>query len=1446
MTHPSVHIGRKSGTDLVLKGLTLAADREDRGEMGIKVLGPLTVDGSGRLGPHDRVVLQALATRPGAPVSPDELIDAVWGDHPPASAAKNLQSCVVKLRKVLGQATIETSPHGYVLAVPPHHVDAHEFEAELTRARELLAVGESDRVAFLLEHALALWRGPAFVGLSDWPPGRRAADRLEELRLEAQELRVDAMLRSGRPREVLGETQALVRAAPLRERRWELLVLAQYQIGAQADALRSLRQLRAVLSGELGIDPSPEMLALEQAILTQDPSLLVTRARPGTGTCPWQGLRAYDVDDADRFFGRDEDVRTCLGLLATGSFAALVGPSGSGKSSIMRAGVLATLRRRGRQVVVITPTRRPTEALSALPADAGPGTVLAVDQTEEVFALCEDLQERREFLERLTREAGRRPVVITLRGDRLSQVTEHAGFSHVVERGLQLVGALDEQALREAVTGPAQQSGLVLQPGLVDLLVREVRDDPGALPLLSHALQETWRRREGNTLTVDGYRASGGIQGAVAQSAEQLYGSIPAGERHVLRDLVLRLVSPGVDGEAVRIRVPRRLVASDPDHEHLIGLLVDARLVTSDQGVLEITHEALAWAWPRLRGWLDDDVEGQRIRHHLSAAADAWDLLDRPDSELYRGVRLARALEWEARTAITLTPLEHEFLTAGRLASDAEAQVAADRARAQSRLIRRLRVVLSGAVVLLVLALAAGGLAALQSQRAADNAARAQELATFADARRVGVRSQLVDDISLSLLLAAAGARLDDAPETRVNLLTALAARPLLVRSAPPGGGFLESINVSPDGRWVASSDDANRMHLYDAATNRLQRTWEGTRPPEGEQRFMFAAFSPDSTQLAVVPQGGRSTEPVRLLDPDTMQETSRLEFPGAAPVWWIDVEFSGDGRYLAATAQTVDWPAREAGRSPGHAVVWDLRAPSAPPVRIATGTGVDGLALSPDGRVLYAGWPLTAYDLATGDTLWQRRDVITFYAGLDVDHQGALLALMRDGPDGCGLDGLLVDASTGATVRSLRGHRDPACDIGFSPDGTLVGSVSTDGELIIWETATGRPLDRWNTSDPQGLGFGPDNALVYGGGRDSMLRTWDRSAEETYLTRVAGVPGREVSALADVSPDGRRVAYRWLDDTGTGWVRFVDTTTGEATSRTRLPTQVSPFPLGTWSPDGQRYVGWCAGDAGPCLAHGAVTVLDPTTGAVVASEVLDDLVHSVAYVDGGRRLLVGTADDRTVVVDAETLLPTGQVIDVEADSAVPLADGSTAVLSEPSADGSYEHWRAIDVRTGAVRSEWDVDMLAYAAVASPDGSTFAVAGNAGEIVTIDLVTGDEQRRSTSLGSEVRWLSYSDDGELLVSAAEDGGVSLWDATTLDLLGTVYPPHGGEPLPAGAQFIGDSHDVAVASYDGRVYRWETDLGRALDFACRMAGRDLTEEEWEQVLPAQPYRSVCPQD
>ena len=1403
--------------------------------MGIRVLGPLTVDGSGELGRRDRVVLASLATSPGHPVSADQLSDALWGERPPASAGKILQGCVVRIRRVLGREAVRTSPQGYALNLSAEDVDSLRFEDQVGRARELLVLGEADRAAYLLTDALALWHGEAFADLEGWEPAVAAGTRLSELRLEAGELRVDALLRAGRYREVLSEAQVLVRAAPLREQRWVLLARAQYQSGQQGEALRTIHQLKGVLAEHLGIDPGPDVLAMETSILRQDTALLVADARSPSITCPWLGLRPYGVEEADWFFGRDDDVAACLEILARTSALALAGPSGSGKSSLLRAGVAAALRRRGQASVTITPGAHPLESLFAL-ADAPRGAALLIDQCEELFSLCEDPEVRREFLRALTAEAANRTVVVALRADHLADLASHPGFSRLVERGMYLVGGLGEEGLRTAVEIPARQAGLLIEPGLVDLLVREVRNDPGALPLMSHALQETWKRREGSTLTVAGYRASGGINGAVAQSAEGLYSRVDAERRQLLRDLVLRLVSPGPEGEPVRTRVPRRLLGTDPDHEQLIEMLVSARLVTSDDGALEITHEALTRAWPRLRGWLDDDIEGQRIRHHLSASADAWQALGRPDSELYRGVRLARALDWRADKGTALTEVERRFLERSAHYAEAEQQSIAERARAQAGLIRRLRIALGGGAVLLVLALVAGVLAAVQSDRASDNAAQAEQLAVSADARRVGARSQLTDDISLSLLLAAAGARLDDSPETRANLLTALAKRPTLLRSAPPEGGYLEVFDVSRDGRWIASSDEQGRMHLYDASTNRLLRSYDagdgwGSISP---------AFSPDSRQLAVIPYGGRSTEPVRLLDPNTMQPTTTLDVPGGKPVWGVDVAFSADGRYLAATVHTDNWPDGWPSDASGYAVVWDLRSPSTPPVRVPTGTDPQGVALSPDGRILYTEYPLTAYAVATGKQVWRRGDV-TSIAFADVNAEGTLLALT-----GTGNSALVVSASTGVTVHTLRGHRDFVRDIRFSPDGSLVGSVSNDGQLIVWDTATGRPLERWVTASPWGVGFSPDGDLVYGGGSDSMLRTWDLSAADTYLQQMTQVGDADQFAHADFSPDGSQVAYSWLDG-DTGWVRFVDTVTGESSPPARVPVSGGPWAGGTWHPQGQRYVAYTYCFGTDCGAGGpAAVVLDPATGTVLENrQLVDGYVSSLAYVDGNRHLLVGDGQRRTHLLDAESLLPEGDDFKFAASiSTTPIGDGSTAMVHAFSSDGIGVHWRVIDVSTGDVRSEGGLDLRPHASVASPDGSTVAVAGQTGEIVEIDVETGNQRRGSTGLGADVLWLNYSDDGQRLVSGAADGGVSLWDATTLDLLGTVFPPHRGEPVPAGATFIGDSHDVAIASYDGRVYRWETDLDRAIDFACQMAGRNLTDEEWEESLPAQPYQSICP--
>lgn len=396
------------------------------------MLGPVTVEtpagsSDGTLfAPRDRVVLSVLAMRRGEIVPAEVLADALWGDQPPPTTwPKVVQGCMVRLRRILGPGAIRTQEHGYVLALSPQEVDSHRFERLLERARQLLALGEPDRAAYTAREALKLWRGAPLTEPEDWEPARAEAQRLEELRRDAEDLEVEACLAAGRFREVLQVARGRVATAPLRETRWGHLARAQYQAGRQADALRTLRQAGEVLRNELGLDPGPELVALEQAILRQDPLLLSEPLPRASAACPYLGLLAYDVDDSDQYFGRQQDVTSCLDRLARTGVLAVTGPSGSGKSSFVRAGLAAALVRGGRRVRVLTPGAHPADRLTSV--STSPDAVLVVDQCEEVVTLCDDPHERGTFLAALAAHAEHAPLVLALRADRLGELSLYPG-----------------------------------------------------------------------------------------------------------------------------------------------------------------------------------------------------------------------------------------------------------------------------------------------------------------------------------------------------------------------------------------------------------------------------------------------------------------------------------------------------------------------------------------------------------------------------------------------------------------------------------------------------------------------------------------------------------------------------------------------------------------------------------------------------------------------------------------------------------------------------------------------------------------------------------------------------------------------------------------------------------------------------------------------------------
>jgi hypothetical protein len=368
---------------------------------------------------------------------------------------------------------------------------------------------------------------------------------------------------------------------------------------------------------------------------------------------------------------------------------------------------------------------------------------------------------------------------------------------------------MSDEELARAVTDPARVGGLRLEPGLVDLILRDVAREPGALPLLSHALRATWEQRDGRTLTVEGYRASGGVASAIAQTADSIVHAVPPDRQRLLRNLFLRLteLGEGIEDTRRRVAVGELVVegASPDDVQALLERLAEARLITLGDGTAEVAHEVLVREWPTLRAWLEEDRIGIRLHRQLGDAARLWDVGGRQTGDLYRGTRLAGAVEWAQSHADALNATERAFLDASIAESDRAR-------RMQLRANRRLRALLVGVVLLLVAAVIAGALALRQGDRA-------RASARSADAQRLGAEALIADQPDRSLLLAQAGRKLDDSVATRGYLLSALVRRPAAIGVTQGDGDPLTALALNPGNRILAAGDDNGTVFLLDART---------------------------------------------------------------------------------------------------------------------------------------------------------------------------------------------------------------------------------------------------------------------------------------------------------------------------------------------------------------------------------------------------------------------------------------------------------------------------------------------------------------------------------------------------------------------------------------------------------------------------------------------------
>ncbi|MFN2470887.1 MAG: PQQ-binding-like beta-propeller repeat protein [Gaiellaceae bacterium] len=1123
---------------------------------------------------------------------------------------------------------------------------------------------------------------------------------------------------------------------------------------------------------------------------------------PADVPCPYKGLLPFELEDSDLYFGREQLLDDLAARLSDVSFLAVVGASGSGKSSLVRAGVVPALRRSSAEelrTAIFSPGAHP---LDELPPARG-AAVVVVDQFEEVFTLCRDEQERCEFIEALLELAApERRVVVCLRADFYGQCAEYPRLASALEDHQALVGPMTEEELRRAIERPAELAGLLLEPGFVEAILRDLVGQPGALPLLSHSLLETWKRRSGRMLTLIGYLQSGGVQGAIAKTAETVYRAAFSPEQQVLaRNTFLRLTELGQGTEDTRRRVAIEELIPRPEQEaevaEVLRTLADARLVTIGEGTVEVAHEALIRHWPTLREWLDEDREGRLLHRRLTEAAQEWKASGRDSGLLFRGTRLATVGDWATAHDRELNELEREFLTASRQASQLEAE-------RQRRINRRLRGLLIGAVGLLALAVIAGAVALVQQRRA-------ERSADVANGQRLGALALVEKQPNLALLLAVEGTRLDESPETKGALFDTLMKYRRALRVVRSRERILR-MDVPARGDLVAVGDNSGHLSLYEPATLARRRTH--TLP-----FIKDLAFAPSGTTVYTV--GFRAfddeSDAIRAID----AESGRVRWKRDVPTGEGRLSVTPDGRHLLwfvggrlHLLRTRDGTvARPALRAHGAKAALPL----------------------PGGRIaVVGGGSVLVRDVRSGRTLRRLALVGGPTSAYAVSRDGSKLALGRT-------DGsvAVVHLATGRHVEMQARHESLVETLRFSPDGSLLATAAdAGGRVLVSDVRTGVLAETFagHGAGLRAVAFSSDGGTLVSGGLDSTLISWDVQGDRAMM-RTFPRPGPRCPDCSypqfTVTPDGERLVLLSADYR----VRFLDTRTlrpdgglpedalaccqepGLSPDATRIATVfVEPMAVTLWNArtgsrirelfsSSERWVDQQHAPPVDTVAYApdgssvatneneAVLLLDPRTGRTLARFQAPEFVQWLSY-SPDSRLLEAAADDGSVTV-----------WDVKARKRL----WSRRIDNQTTLGGRF----------------------------SPDRKLLIMGSESGRIHLLDATSGESVRapllaHSAYLGS----LAFSPDGSLFASSGTDAQTILWDTESMRALGSPF----AAKLPSWARFSPDGSSLYILTGE-RGYVLDSSLDAWIERACSIAGQPLTRAQWTRFMGSRPYQPAC---